>query len=95
MARYAFYSTGKWQRISRYVIDRAGGICERCGKARAEIAHHIIWVDDSNYKDPMIIYNLHNLQAVCRDCHTIIHNPNSVNCRDGYYLDDDGILQKK
>ena len=51
----------------------AGWLCERCAKqGRTEIAeavHHILPIREGG--DP---WDQGNLQAVCRACHTEIHN---------------------
>ncbi len=73
MAKYKFYHTDKWRKLRQLVINRAGGICEICNINKGTIAHHIIWVDDSNCYDPNVVWNIDNLQCVCQDCHNKIH----------------------
>lgn len=55
-----------WQRIrDRYLQSHA--VCERCGRRRATIVHHIVRKRDGGSDDPI------NLQAVCSLCHAQIH----------------------
>lgn len=66
-ARYQDYlSTDGWERTRLKVLDRAKGICEGCGEARATQVHHL------HHEDARGEEMLFNLVAVCRDCHETI-----------------------
>jgi 5-methylcytosine-specific restriction endonuclease McrA len=100
VARFSFYNSARWHKLSKLCIERAGGLCEECGgticDGKANIAHHIVEVNDSNIDDPMIVWSLENLKAVSRDCHNRIHHGCSDNsvCIDGYGFDENGFLTR-
>ena len=48
-------------------------MCEICHEKPATIAHHIIEVTPENKDNLALVWSADNLQAVCRDCHTKIH----------------------
>lgn len=80
MKSYArpLYSSQQWKKCRAAYLKNVGGLCEIClakGIFRsAEIVHHKIFIDESNYNDPEIALNFKYLQAVCRQCHEEIHN---------------------
>jgi 5-methylcytosine-specific restriction endonuclease McrA len=55
-----------WKKRSFACLERANGICERCGKRPATEAHHITYIR---------VFNEHpdDLQALCRECHEEVH----------------------
>jgi 5-methylcytosine-specific restriction protein A len=56
----------EWRAIrDRYLADHP--ICERCGRRRATVVHHIVRKRDGGGDDPI------NLLAVCELCHAQIH----------------------
>jgi len=66
----------RWEKISkRYLRDHP--YCERCGRP-SEVVHHIIERADGGTDD----YD--NLMALCRACHTAIHNKRERVYRGGY-----------
>lgn len=72
-----FYKTQRWVKCRGAYLNRVGGLCERClakGEYNpAEIVHHKIHLNRSNYKDEAIAYNFENLEALCFDCHNKEH----------------------
>ena len=58
-------------------MKRAGYLCERClekGLIRpGEIVHHKIFLDESNINNPEVTLDMNNLQLLCRECHTEVH----------------------
>jgi 5-methylcytosine-specific restriction enzyme A len=92
MARYSFYHSQRWRKLRQYIIDRDGGMCVYCG-GRGDIAHHKIWVDDSNVNDPSVVWSPDNLETVCANCHAKIHSKTGASATaDGYRFDDEGNL---
>lgn len=59
------YHSSKWQATKKYVIERAEGKCERCGKMIVGkfAVHHTALASESNFYDTSI------LQLLCFNCH--------------------------
>lgn len=80
MKKYAetFYKSRQWQQVRDLVVQRAGGLCERCAKegklTPAAVVHHVIPITPENISDPKITMNLDNLMALCVDCHAAMHH---------------------
>lgn len=66
----------RWQQISKRYL-RAHPRCERCGQP-AEVVHHIIPRAEGG-KD-----SWDNLMALCRACHTRLHNREGTPRKYGY-----------
>lgn len=66
----------EWERISQSFL-RFYSYCEICGK-KSEVAHHIV-ERAMGGSDEFV-----NLMALCRACHTIIHNKRISIKRGGY-----------
>lgn len=60
----AVYRTARWKRARLAALERAGWRCESCGKAGRLEVHHRQAVTDGG-----AVYDLANLEAVCRPCH--------------------------
>ena len=59
-----FHQTTRWLRLSRWIKDRDGFRCRKCGKAgRLETDHRAPIASGGKPWDPA------NLQALCRNCH--------------------------
>ena len=67
-----FLRSAVWQDMRRRVMTRAGGMCEGCQVRRAVQVHH------RNYDRKFGREMLFDLVAVCRECHTAIHNPDDL-----------------
>ncbi len=70
--------TGRWLRLRREVLT-AHPICQRCeGEGRITAAtevHHVRPVEEAiTYSDKrQRMYDPHNVQALCHDCHVKTH----------------------
>jgi 5-methylcytosine-specific restriction endonuclease McrA len=84
-----FYQSKLWRRTRADYLKACGGLCERClarGLYRpATQVHHIQPLTPDNLSDPSVTVSWNNLEALCDDCHTRVHNP-SVRWR----IDSDG-----
>lgn len=63
----ARYHSGNWQRIRETRLIE-NPICERCDQKVANTVHHIEPVEEGGD-----FWDYDNIQALCRDCHEIIH----------------------
>lgn len=88
------YHSKRWQRL-RKLKKTVSPFCEECekqGRIRPTyIVHHKEWIDETNYKDDNVFYNLDNLESVCQDCHNKIH----FEAKEEYYFTEDGDLKPK
>lgn len=86
----AFYSSKAWQDCRNSYAKSVGGLCEIClakGIYKpGEIVHHKIHITPENINRPEIVLAWDNLQLVCRDCHSIIHDRKQRR----YKIDDTG-----
>lgn len=55
-----------WRRIRKEVLDRCGGVCERCHEAPAWQVHHLTYARFNKEKPG-------DLLALCGRCHLVIH----------------------
>jgi hypothetical protein len=62
---YAYLVSPQWSRKRQLVLDRCGGICERCGWADATEIHHITYKRVFNELLP-------DLLGVCSGCHDFL-----------------------
>lgn len=73
-------------------MESVSHLCERCLKQGimkpAEIVHHKTELTPENINNPNITLSFDNLEAVCRDCHAIIHELHQRKRR--YKILDDG-----
>lgn len=68
------------------------GMCQVCHSAKGDIAHHIEWVTSKNINDPNIVWNIDNLQCVCKLCHHKIHFGENEAVNSGLVFDAEGNL---
>lgn len=72
-----FYKSKAWKSCRAAYMERVGGLCEAClanGIYRpAEIVHHVVELTPDNVSDPRVSLNPDNLEAVCRECHSMRH----------------------
>jgi 5-methylcytosine-specific restriction endonuclease McrA len=61
------YASSRWKRTRKRIIDRAGGVCERCGEAFVSEIHHVQKLKSS----PELAFEEANLRGLCRPCHEI------------------------
>ena len=76
--RAAFYASSAWINTRRSYVKSVGGLCERCyanGIIRpADVVHHKTPLDNNNIHDPSIALSWNNLEALCNDCHALVHS---------------------
>jgi 5-methylcytosine-specific restriction enzyme A len=69
----AFYTSKRWRRKRRYILQRDGYLCQECRKygknTEAKIVHHIQEIEDR----PELSMINDNLVSVCPSCHNKIH----------------------
>jgi 5-methylcytosine-specific restriction endonuclease McrA len=71
----AVYKDPRWKYIRQAVIERDRDICYFCGRLilRKRTIHHLIEIDEHNYSDPEIAFNLDNLVECHNTCHDQYH----------------------
>ena len=71
----AVYKNPRWEQVRRAVIERDRDICYFCGRLilKRRTIHHIIEIDENNYKDENIAFNLDNLVECHNTCHDAYH----------------------
>lgn len=69
------YRNPKWQKIRQAVINRDRDICYFCGKLilKRRTIHHLIEINEHNYSDENIAFNLNNLVECHAECHDMYH----------------------
>lgn len=67
LRRRDVYSDKKWLAVSKYYLGKHKS-CEICGEL-AYLVHHIVPIQDGGDE-----YDKANLQAVCRVCHSRVHD---------------------
>ncbi len=60
---------GAWDILRKKAYARAGGKCMICGAPSSRLEAHEQW----EYDDEKCVQKLHNIIAVCRACHEVIH----------------------
>ena len=87
------YHSTRWQRLKKLkkIISPFCEECERKGIITpVYIVHHKIWINESNYNNDYIFFNIDNLESVCLACHNDIHFKTKVD----YTFDEKGDLIK-
>ena len=98
--RAYFYDSAAWANTRRNYKQSVGGLCERClanGIIRpADVVHHITPLNDDNIKDLNVSLGWCNLQALCTDCHALVHSTR-LKEREArrYTIDKDGRVKVK
>jgi hypothetical protein len=64
--RQAYYCSPQWGQLRRQVIERSGGLCERCDMRRGTAVHHLTYI--RLYRE-----KLTDLMHICKDCHEYTH----------------------
>lgn len=70
------YKDPRWKYIRKAVIQRDKDICYFCHKLilKRRTIHHLQEIDENNYSDENIAFNLENLVEVHEECHALHHN---------------------
>ena len=73
--REKVYKTARWKKIRQAVIDRDKDICYFCHRLilKRRTIHHLQELNEENWNDEEIAYNLDNLVECHDDCHNIWH----------------------
>ena len=73
---YKLYKTKLWKETRKAVIERDKGICFFCGKliTKRATVHHKEELDETNYTDFDIAFNMDNLVACHSYCHDEHHH---------------------
>lgn len=70
------YKSKRWQKLRQLKLN-TNPLCERCLKNgiynAAEIIHHKEYINDKNYNDDNVFFNIDNLESLCRRCHNEEH----------------------
>ena len=61
------YSTGRWQRLRKTILQRDRYQCQSCGRYGFEV-HHKVPIREGG-----AVWDLENLEIRCRDCHEKAH----------------------
>lgn len=71
----AVYKDPRWKLCRDAVIQRDRDICYFCGRIilRKRTIHHKIEINENNYSDPEIAFNLDNLVECHNTCHDQYH----------------------
>jgi hypothetical protein len=68
-----YLATPAFRAVRRAALDRSGGTCEQCGKARATDPHHVRyvkwWAGEVDRPE--------NIRVLCHACHCIAHGKES------------------
>lgn len=69
------YKTARWKKIRQAVIDRDKDICYFCHRLilKRRTIHHLQELNEENWNDEEVAYNLDNLVECHSDCHDIHH----------------------
>lgn len=88
------YHSTRWKRLKQ-IKKKTTPYCEECLKegkyTPVYIIHHKEWINEENYKDNNVFYNIDNLESVCLEHHNKIH----FAAEQEYYFNDNGDLIKK
>lgn len=87
------YKSKRWQKLRQLKLN-TNPLCERCLKKgiynAAEIIHHKEYINDKNYNDDNVFFNIDNLESLCRKC----HNEEHFEKEKDYLFDENGDLIK-
>lgn len=74
------YNDSRWKPLREAVMQRDGGLCQECLKkgrlTPADQVHHkvspfIVGLSEEDFN--FLAWNMENLEAICRECHSEIH----------------------
>ena len=84
-----FYNSQKWRKVSKLFLQSKYYICERCGGV-GEVAHHKIYLDRYNVRNPEIALSADNLECLCLACHNAEHGEAGSATAAGISFDSEG-----
>lgn len=88
------YHSERWKRLKK-LKKLISPFCEECQKegiiTPVYIVHHKEWIDESNYNNDEVFFNIDNLESVCLKHHNKIH----FSKEEEYYFNEQGDLVKK
>lgn len=74
--RQQSYNKSEWKTLSKIVLDRANGKCERCGEEHKRLhIHHIVPIKNGGE----FLCDANKLIVLCPKCHYFIHSNNNTN----------------
>lgn len=74
--RQQSYNKSEWKTLSKIVLDRANGKCERCGDEHKRLhIHHIVPIKNGGE----FLCDANKLIVLCPKCHYFIHSNNNTN----------------
>ncbi len=63
----------RWLKLRKWKLS-VNPVCERCNEKPATEIHHIKPVEDAIGRERYnLMYDPHNLKALCHDCHVLTH----------------------
>ena len=77
----AYLCSREWALLRNQVMERCGGICERCRVNKADAVHHLHY--GNKYREAP-----EDLRAVCNGCHEYTHGKSDIDPRAAYYAGD-------
>lgn len=88
------YKGARWRKTRKAKL-RLNPFCERCFYkgiyTPAFIVHHKEYINDKNYIDDDVFFNLDNLESLCLPC----HNKEHFREEEDFCFDEDGNVVKK
>lgn len=86
----SFYLSKVWVKCRPAFMRSKNFCCERCGRL-ATIVHHKKYINELNINNPDITLEWDNLQALCTECHNVVHGCDEV-CREDVMFNEHGDL---
>jgi 5-methylcytosine-specific restriction protein A len=72
--RQKIYNTQRWVRLRKEILMRYP-VCQRCNSKLSEHVHHIdSFMNYTGITRVSVAYDSRNLQALCAECHQLMHN---------------------
>lgn len=88
------YNSQRWKKLRKFK-KQVNPFCERCfakGKyIPTYIVHHKEYINEDNYMDDNVFFNLDNLESLCKSCHNAEHFGEKCS----YFFDINGDIVSK
>lgn len=85
------YNSQRWKKL-RKLKKQVNPFCERCfakGKyVPTYMVHHKEYINEDNYMDDNVFFNMDNLESLCKSCHNAEHFGEKMN----YFFDENGDI---